>query len=56
MIGRIPFEELNALINETLSLSLLQEGFMFVNNWKTFKHAAILKTFNSRESGNPRTC
>jgi hypothetical protein len=56
IIGRIPVEELNALINETLSSSSVQEGFMFVNNWKTFKRAAVLKTFHSRESGNPRTC
>jgi hypothetical protein len=30
IIGRIPVEELNALINETLSSSSVQEGFMFV--------------------------
>ena len=58
IIRCIPVEELNALIDETLSLSFLsvQKGFMFVNIGKMFKKTAVLKTFHSRESGNPRTC
>ena len=39
-------EEVMAVMQSLMPFSSEQEGFMLVNNWKTSKHAAVLKTFH----------